>query len=695
MMMIRGGNSNSPASKSVPSSATTTPDKVDSPSPDSRDGGNIMENVAPEEKSPVAKAKRRIRMASLSSDIAPPDAEEILAVDKVQQPVVPGDDDNGDADSTATGDDNVEEPIDSEAAKEEEEDEEVRMAMEMALAAAQNPKLTPAQIRKLVATKFEAQRQQQQIVQEVELAKQTAAKQESAAKWEEQKREAYVWFQKRTVEAQATALELSKQAELRAQKLQDDANKRRYAEDIKKDEIVLMHVKKLRILTKTLKAHKLQGNREETRQTFKRQRLDSKYMATSEKLGKVIHAWTDGKFNINEYAKAMIRASKRWKDKKPTTDAELALEAQLCRNMHQMLVLEKQCSKLKKSTRELKKYLQRCKGWLSDKKAFCEMHIMTLSATASSQTILYEETLNRQDALIAKLLASEEFANLNLKELEAEERQNVGSTSLIFDQVHGAGGMLHALRGLPFRDSIRMKRRQAEMDQERSEKEAMMAAALEKAKNEDSPIVFMSNFKSDGPDIEIKILPDAPKEAQVRAALKAQKAQAAAAPDAPAKGKSRFVTTNSNGQNELYVEMGDTDSVSSAISDPDDEMEDDQNDEIRRLEAEVEKEDEEPDLGNFEAVAAAIAETEAAAREAKKAREPVADATTVSTTKDGTQASIVPEHDDAAEIANELDNDVVVDQEGDRDDETPEVPATDSVEATDDDDGKGAEDNDC
>jgi hypothetical protein len=167
----------------------------------------------------------------------------------------------------------------------------------------------------------------------------------------------------------------------------------------------------------------------------------------------------------------MMRASKKW-NKKSSSDQELALEAQLCRNMHQMLAIEKQKSKLKKSTKEMKKYLQRCKGWLSDKKALCEMHIMTLDATSNSMMIMYEDTLDRQDALIQKLKASEEFAGVDLDSVELgpgwRELHMLQEHHDRSNMVLGPSATLAALRGLPINDSIRLRRTALEKEEHKA-----------------------------------------------------------------------------------------------------------------------------------------------------------------------------------------------------------------------------------
>ena len=173
-----------------------------------------------------------------------------------------------------------------------------------------------------------------------------------------------------------------------------------------------------------------------------------------DKLKRTQKAFVASGYNIHEYAKAMMKASKKWKKK--GTDEELALEAQLCRNMHQMLALEKQKSKVKKSTREMKKYLQRCKGWLSDKQALCEMNLMTLDATHITMQALYEDTIANQDRLIAKLKASGEFDGVNLDEVE------LANWNVLSDKKYdhlGPSATLSALRGLPINDSVRLTKR--------------------------------------------------------------------------------------------------------------------------------------------------------------------------------------------------------------------------------------------
>jgi hypothetical protein len=332
---------------------------------------------------------------------------------------------------------------------EEEEDEEIRLAMEMAMAAAQNPKLSALDIRKLVGEK----NKQTAIVDQYQREKEHKAlkeKEEAQQRWQEKKDNAVHWWKGKTDNLYSQAEELKVAAAQKAEELKDLAERRIYAEEIKNDRQVIELKKKIKVLHKTLKAHRLQGNREDTRHVFKRQRQEKKLIQTVEKLDKTRRNMTSTNMNVGEYAKGMMKASKRWK--KMGTDEELMLEAQLCRNMHQMLTIEKQSSMVKKSTREMKKYLQRCKGWLSDKKAFCEMNNMTLDATTNLIKSMYEETLFRQDALIARLLDAEEFKDLDIAGVASE-------VHLKLDGEHGSAKTLNALKGLYFNDSIRIKKK--------------------------------------------------------------------------------------------------------------------------------------------------------------------------------------------------------------------------------------------
>ena len=277
-----------------------------------------------------------------------------------------------------------------------EEDEEVRLAMEMAIAAAKNPHLSPSEIQKLVGEK----NVQAKLIDEF------AKKNEEKIKMNQLKAKEYQRQQSSTTSSWWVA------ATKKAEEIKDRAERSLYAEQISKDETILEIRKTMKILKKTLKAHRLQGNRVETRHVFKRQRMEKRLIQSNDKLKKTQQMFINSNYNVQEYLKAMMRASKKWR--KIGNDDELMLEAQLSRNMHQMLALEKQKVKCKKNTKEMKKYLQRCKGWLSDKKAFCEMNIMTLDATQNSILRLYEETLRRQDRLIAKCKASAEFKGVDL-----------------------------------------------------------------------------------------------------------------------------------------------------------------------------------------------------------------------------------------------------------------------------------------
>jgi hypothetical protein len=340
----------------------------------------------------------------------------------------------------------------SDVPQEHEEDEEFRLAMELAMAAAQNPHLSPEEIQKLVGTK----NKQREMVDELTKQKQKdlaeLRKKESANGW---------WAA----------------AAKKAEEMKDRAERRLYAEVIRKDPGMMEMRKKMKILRKTLKAHRLQGNRVETRHAFKRQRMEKNLFQAEGTLSKTQHLFTNSSYNVQEYLKAMMKASKKWRKK--GTDEELMLEAQLCRNMHQMLALEKQKVKGKKNTKELKKYLQRCKGWLSDKEAFCEMNLMTLEATQSSIHFLLDDTLKRHDTLIEKFKNSDEFKDVDLSKVDISHIK-LPAFSLAKDIQRSES--LRAMKGLPITDSIRVKKEHDERSRaSRQTQEEARVRAIEEA----------------------------------------------------------------------------------------------------------------------------------------------------------------------------------------------------------------------
>lgn len=326
----------------------------------------------------------------------------------------------------------------SSPAETEIEDDEVRLAMEMAMAAAKNPHLSPLEIQKLVGEK----NAQAKMINEFSKQNEQKIKQNQA--------------KVRELTSSSTTTSWWTIAAKKAEEMKDRAERSLYTEQISNDEKITELRKTMKVLKKTLKAHRLQGNRVETRHAFKRQRMEKRLFQTNDKLKKTQDMFTNSGYNVQEYLKAMMRASKKWR--KIGSDDELLLEAQLSRNMHQMLALEKQKVKCKKNTKELKKYLQRCKGWLSDKKAFCEMNIMTIDATQNSIMRLYEETLRRQDKLIEKCKSSDEFQNVDLAGVDLS---HVTMPTLSYDSTKGTAtkdGESDAMRGLPIVDSIRKKK---------------------------------------------------------------------------------------------------------------------------------------------------------------------------------------------------------------------------------------------
>lgn len=306
------------------------------------------------------------------------------------------------------------------------EDEEVRIAMEMALAAAQNPGLSPDELRNMVGGK---NNKQSQIVNKVQL--------EKRKKEQEQRRELR---EKRVNGMRSWVRGRAAAAAERVENLKDQRERARYAEAIAKDKKINNLRKRKRFKKKALKAHRLQGHRTETRHVFQRQRLERNLIEVEQQIQRKQKEMLAVDYNVHTYAKAMMRASRKWK-KHSSTDQELALEAELCRNMHQMLALQKQKAKQKKCLKETKKYLECSKSWLAEKKSFSEMNILTLREAQDSMKVLYEETVTRQDALIQKLLeASDEYKDVDLTKVAYKPRK----PRQLLVSAHPYGGLMDA-----------------------------------------------------------------------------------------------------------------------------------------------------------------------------------------------------------------------------------------------------------
>ena len=300
--------------------------------------------------------------------------------------------------------------------------------------------MSPDQLRKLVGEK----NKQSELVKEVEEKKrkeQEKAKEEADKRWNEQKESVLGWFS-------SGAAAISQTAE----DYQWAQTKAFYADKIKNDKEIREIRKQIKAMRKALKAQRLQGNRVETRHIFKRQRMEKHLIELQTAIEKNRKMFCETNYDATSYAKAMMKASKKW-NKKPGNDEELALEAQLCRNMHQMLALEKQKAKCKKQLKEIKKYLQRCKSWLSDKQALCELHMLTLDATQASMKNIYEDSLSRQDKLISKLKSSPEFEGKGglFDNVDLSRYDEIPSHA-------GPGATLNALRGLPFKEEVFLTR---------------------------------------------------------------------------------------------------------------------------------------------------------------------------------------------------------------------------------------------
>jgi len=226
----------------------------------------------------------------------------------------------------------------------------------------------------------------------------------------------------------------------RVENLKDQRERARYAEAIAKDKKINNLSKRKRFKKKALKAHRLQGHRTETRHVFQRQRLERNLIEIEQQIQKKQKEMLAIDYNVHTYAKAMMRASRKWK-KHSSTDQELALEAELCRNMHQMLALQKQKAKQKKCLKENKKYLECSKSWLAEKKSFSEMNILTLQEAQDNMKALYQETVTRQNALIKSLLeASDEYKDVDLTKVAYKPRK----PRQLLINAHPYGGLMDA-----------------------------------------------------------------------------------------------------------------------------------------------------------------------------------------------------------------------------------------------------------
>lgn len=326
---------------------------------------------------------------------------------------------------------------------EEEEDEEVRIALEMAIAAAKNPGMTPAQLREMVGKK----NKQADIVDQIKKEKEQKAREDQEKAKEEATKKWNLLKDNMMSRLSHSITDGTNAIRAAAESIQTSAEKQIYAEAIKNDPQVYELRKKIKSVRKNLKAKRLAGNRVETRHRFKRHRMESSMLSSQERIEKARKLFVDTNFGLQEYGKAILRSSRKYKN--GGTPEEEKLEALLCRNMHQMLSIDKQKAKMRKSNKEIKKYMQRCKSWISDKQALCEMNLMKLDATQSSMNALYEDTLARHDKLIEKLKNSDDYKEVNLADVDVSYFDEIPKNA-------GPRGMLCALRGLPFSDSIKM-----------------------------------------------------------------------------------------------------------------------------------------------------------------------------------------------------------------------------------------------
>jgi hypothetical protein len=128
-----------------------------------------------------------------------------------------------------------------------------------------------------------------------------------------------------------------------------------------------------------------------------------------------------------------------------------------------------------------------------DKQALCEMNVMKLEATHTSMQGLYEDTLERHEKLIQKLKESDDFKDVDLGEVDVSYFDEIPKNA-------GPRGMLCALRGLPFSDSIRHIKSSGSSSVKSSSRAQRKELIIHARGGDDESV--NSNLTDDGEDFE-------------------------------------------------------------------------------------------------------------------------------------------------------------------------------------------------
>lgn len=153
-----------------------------------------------------------------------------------------------------------------------------------------------------------------------------------------------------------------------------------------------------------LNSHKVQGERRATRHVRRRKVAETSLAEVSTKARESLAELPKRELESKEYSRALEEARADEADGSLRTDEVSNLETELIRNMHLMLAMDRQLSLLKKHSREVKKYLQKCKAWLADSSKL-DGALTDLVLANASMKFICEETIRRQDSLIAKCIS--------------------------------------------------------------------------------------------------------------------------------------------------------------------------------------------------------------------------------------------------------------------------------------------------
>jgi len=167
---------------------------------------------------------------------------------------------------------------------------------------------------------------------------------------------------------------------------------------------VLRKRAEMEIRDQTLQAQKRlckhqQGRlRASKRHASARKRREARHVAVCEKLLNAQSSVLGNAFEKGVYVSAIVDATEECAAMDEET---LDVEADLIKQMHCMLALEKQDEITQQDFRKMTTYLRRCKAWLQDYNDIAK-NLNDLEAQNDAMRALYESTVRRQEAVIDK-----------------------------------------------------------------------------------------------------------------------------------------------------------------------------------------------------------------------------------------------------------------------------------------------------